>query len=380
MDFELSEEQKIFQASARKFFKAELLPIVDEIESSNEFPLDLYKLCGKQGFLGINLPEEFGGSNADMLTCAILIEEASRINSGFGSTLWTASMVPPQEIIALGTEEQKEKYLNGVVTGDRIVAFSLTEPNAGSDTAGIRTFAKKDGDHYIVNGSKTFITNGAVADIHLLVAYTDKSKGHKGVDMFIVDAELPGVTVTKRLDKLGWHSSETVEIAYEDVRVPASDKLGSKGLGGALDLVNFGRIMMATSAVGLAHAAFEACLKYTQEREAFGRPISGFQVIKHSLAKMKMQIETARLLVWYACWRRDNGLSHRKESSYAKYHCGEMVKEVTSKSLQMFGGYGFMNEFPISRYFRDAQVYTIADGMSNIQIEVVAREIGLGRS
>ena len=380
MDFELSEEQKIFQTSVRKFFKAELLPIVDDIENANVFPSDIYKLCGKQGLIGINLPEKFGGSDADTLTCAILIEEASRINAGFGTTIWTGSMVTSQEIMALGTEEQKEEHLNGVTSGDRIIAFSLTEPNAGSDTAGIRTSAKKEGDYYIVNGSKTFITNGTVADIHLVVAYTDKTKGYKGADMFIVDAGLPGVTVTKRLDKLGWHSSETVEIAYEDVRVPASAKLGSNGLGGALDLVNFGRIMMATSAVGLAHTAFEACLKYTQEREAFGRPISGFQVVKHSLAKMKMQIETARLVVRHACWRRDNGLSHRKESSYAKYHCGEMVKDVTSKSLQLFGGYGFMNEFPISRYFRDAQVYTIADGMSNIQLEVIAREIGLGKS
>ncbi len=376
MDFELSEEQKIFQTACRRFFAKELLPIVDELESANEFPTDFYRFCGRHGYLGINLPEKYGGSDADTITCSILIEEISRINAGFGGTVWTGSMGGPL-IIDLGTEEQQEECLPGLTTGERLIALALTEPNAGSDTAGIQTTAREDGDYYVINGSKTFITNGAVADKHIVVAYADKSKGYKGIEMFLVDFDMPGVHVTKKLDKLGWRSSETVELVYEDVRIPKKSKLGTRGLAGALDLINCGRILMAASAVGLAQAAFEVCFKYTQEREAFGQPLAGFQVIKHELAKMKMQTETGRLLVRHASWRHDKGLPHRKECAYVKYYCGEMVKEVTSKALQMFGGYGYMNEFPISRYLRDAQVYTIADGASDILIEIVAREIGL---
>jgi len=377
MDFELSEEQSIFQAACRKFFERELSPIVDELEDADEFPADFYRLCGRHGFLGINLPEKYGGSDADTVTCSILIEEISRINAGLGGTVWTGSMGGPL-IIALGTEEQQDECLPGLATGERLIALGLTEPNAGSDTAGIQTTAREEGDYYVINGSKTFITNGAVADKHMVVAKTDKSKGYKGIEMFIVDSDLPGVHVAKKLDKLGWRTSETVELAYDDVRIPKKNRLGTGGLAGALDLITFGRVMMATSAVGLAQAAFEACFKYTRQREAFGRPIARFQVIRHDLARMKMQIETGRLLVRHAAWRRDKGISHRKECAHVKYYCGEMVKEVTSKALQMFGGYGYMNEFPVSRYLRDAQVYTIADGASNILIEVIAREIGLG--
>lgn len=377
MDFELSEEQRIFQATARKFFEKELLPIVDELEEADAFPMDFYKLCGRHGLLGINLPEEYGGADADTLTCSILIEEAARINAGVAGTIWTATMAAPPQIIAEGTEEQKRKYLKGITTGEQIVAFALTEPNAGSDAAGIQTMAVVDGNDYIINGSKTFITNGAVADAYFLVAYTDKSKGYKGMDIFLVDRDLPGVSVTKNLDKLGWRTSETVELAFEDVRIPREARLGTRGLGGALELLNFGRIMMAASSVGLAQAAFEAGYKYAKEREAFGQPIAKFQVIRHRLADMNMEIETCRLLTRHAAWRRDEGLPHRKESSHVKYHSGEMVKEVTSKALQLFGGYGYMNEYPVSRYLRDAQVCTIADGTTDIQREVVAREIGL---
>jgi len=377
MDFELTEEQKIFQTTARKFFEKELLPIVDELEEAGEFPMDFYRLCGKHGFLGINLPEEYGGVNADAVTCSILIEEASRVNAGIGGTIWTASMAGHLFINAVGTEEQKNKYMNGIATGERIIGFALTEPNAGSDAAGIQSTARMDGDHYVINGSKTFITNGGVADSFIFAAYTDKSKGYKGIDIFLVDADIPGVSVTKKLDKLGWRTSETVELAFEDVHVPLKAKLGTGGFSRAMDMLNFGRILMAASSVGLAQAAYDVCYKYSKEREAFGQPISKFQVIRHRLAKMRMEIETCRLLVRYASWRNDKGLPHRKESSHAKYHCGEIAKEVTSKALQIFGGYGYMNEFPISRYLRDAQVCTIADGTTEIQLEVIAREIGL---
>lgn len=377
MDFELTQEEKIFRDTSRRFFEKELLPIVNELETTDEFPFDLYRLCGKHSFLGINLPKKNGGADANCVLCSILIEEASRINSGFATTIWTASMVSPLQIMESGTDEQKEKYLNGITTGEKIVAFALTEPNAGSDTAAIQTTAKRENGYYVINGSKTFITNGSVADTHVVIAYTDKTKGYKGIDAFIVDADINGVIVSKKLDKLGWRTSDTAELVYEDVRVPLNAKIGGSGLAGALELLNFGRLMMATSAVGLAQAAFEVCAKYVKEREAFGSPIGKFPVLRHRLAKMKMKIETARLLVRYAAWRKDNNLSCRKECSYAKYFCGEMVKEVTAKGLQMFGGYGFMNEFPISRYFRDAQVYTIADGVSDVQIEVVARELGL---
>ncbi|MDY7035513.1 MAG: acyl-CoA dehydrogenase family protein, partial [Thermodesulfobacteriota bacterium] len=245
MDFNLTEEEKIFQASVRKFFEKELLPIVHDLEEAEEFPMNFYRLCGKNSLLGINMPEAYGGSDANTLTCSILIEEASRINAGIGGTIWTATMAAPPQIIAVGTEEQKEKYLKGITTGEQIIAFALTEPNAGSDAAGIQTTAKKDGSHYVINGNKTFITNGAVANAYFLVAYTDKSKGYKGMDVFLVDSDLPGITVTKKLNKLGWLTSETVELAFEDVHVPLSAKCGSKGLSDALELLNFGRIMMA---------------------------------------------------------------------------------------------------------------------------------------
>ena len=377
MDFRLSEEQKIFQTSARKFFEAELLPIVDELEAACEFPAEFYRFCGKHGFLGINIPEMYGGADADTVTCTILTEEISRIDTGFAGTVLTASMAAPLLLMEVGREEQKQRYLDGISTGERIIAFALTEPNAGSDTAGIQTTAREEGDEYVVNGNKTFITNGATADAYILVAYTDKSKGYKGINVFLIDRETPGISVTKNLDKLGWSTSETVELAFEDVRIPRDSRLGREGLGGALELINFGRIMVGAASVGLATAALNEAMRYVKEREAFGRPIAKFQVIRHRLARMQMQIETCRLLTRQAAWRRDRGLSHRKESSHVKYHCGEMAKEVTSKALQLFGGYGYMNEFPVSRYFRDAQVLTIADGTSDIQREVIAREIGL---
>lgn len=378
MDFVLSEEQRIFQASARKFFEKELVPIVDDLEEAGEFPRDFYQLCAKHGFLGLSVPEEYGGSGADTLTCTLLVEEAFRVCAGAAATILTASLLAPMLIIAEGNEEQKEKYLPGIPTGERVIAFTLTEPNAGSDTAGIQTVARPDGDHYIVNGSKTFISNGATADAHVLVAYTDKSKGYKGIDSFIIDADLPGITVTKKLDKLGWRSAETVELVYEDVRIPRESKLGSKGLAGALRLISFGRIMVGGAGVGLAQAAFDACYRYTKEREAFGRPVANFQVVGHRLAKMKMEIETGRLLTRNAAWMEDNGISNIKECAWVKYYCGELAKDVSLKALHLFGGYGFMNEFPVSRYLRDAQALCIADGTSDIQLGVIAGEIGVG--
>ena len=378
MDFVLSEEQKIFQASARRFFEKELAPIVDDLEEAGEFPRDFYQLCAKHGFLGLSVPEEYGGSGADALTCTLLVEEAFRVCAGAAATILTASLLAPMLIIAEGNEEQKKKYLQGIPTGERVIAFTLTEPNAGSDTAGIQTVARPDGDHYIVNGSKTFISNGATADAHVLVAYTDKSKGYKGIDSFIIDADLPGITVTKKLDKLGWRSAETVELVYEDVRIPRESKLGSKGLAGALRLISFGRIMVGGAGVGLAQAAFDACYRYTKEREAFGRPVANFQVVGHRLAKMKMEIETGRLLTRNAAWMEDNGISNIKECAWVKYYCGELAKDVSLKALHLFGGYGFMNEFPVSRYLRDAQALCIADGTSDIQLGVIADEIGVG--
>ncbi|MDY7037489.1 MAG: acyl-CoA dehydrogenase family protein, partial [Thermodesulfobacteriota bacterium] len=322
--------------------------------------------------------EEYGGSGADALTCTLLVEEAFRVCAGAAATILTASLLAPMLIIAEGNEEQKKKYLPGIPTGERVIAFTLTEPNAGSDTAGIQTVARPDGDHYIVNGSKTFISNGATADAHVLVAYTDKSKGYKGIDSFIIDADLPGITVTKKLDKLGWRSAETVELVYEDVRIHRESKLGSKGLAGALRLISFGRIMVGGAGVGLAQAAFDACYRYTKEREAFGQPVANFQVVAHRLAKMKMEIETGRLLTRNAAWMEDNGISNIKECAWVKYYCGELAKDVTLKALHLFGGYGFMNEFPVSRYLRDAQALCIADGTSDIQLGVIADEIGVG--
>ena len=378
MDFGFSEEHRIFRESIRSFAENEIAPLVDEAEKNGKFPVELFPKMGKLGYLGLCYPEEYGGAGADTITECICAEELARVCIGITSAVFVPSMAGPKEIYKYGSEEQKQKYLVPTIKGEKIPSVAITEPDAGSDASGIKTMARRVGESYIINGSKMFITNAPIADYFVVVALTDKEKGTEGMSLFIVDRGTPGLGVSK-LEKMGSHSVETGEVFFEDCTVPENNIIG--GEGGAfskiLEGLNRGRVTVAARYVGLAEVAYEKALQYSKERVQFGKPIGKFQSISFKLADMAMDIDAARFLVYRAAWLYDKGERCRKEASMAKLFSSEMVQRVTSESLQIHGGYGYMMEYPVQRYFRDARVGTIHEGTSEIQRMIISREIGL---
>jgi alkylation response protein AidB-like acyl-CoA dehydrogenase len=378
LGFRLTEEQEAFRQAVRGFAEKALAPRVEALEAAEEFPRDVFRELGRLGYLGVGYPEEYGGSGGDMVMRCLLIEEMSRINCGFAAALLGHVGLGCIPLFRFGTEEQKQRYLVPALRGDKLACFALSEPNSGSDAASIQTTAERRGDRYVINGAKMFITNGTIADYCLVAAYTDRARRGAGISMFVVDTDTPGFVVSRKLKKTGHHTSETAALAFEDMPVPASALLG--GIEGGFQQVTGtlegGRITHAARSVGVSQAALDAALRYARERVQFGQAIAKFQAIKFKLARMAMEVETARTMMWRAAWLFDQGPCMR-EAAMAKLFASEVAQRVTWEAVQIHGGYGYITEFPVERYWRDARLMTITEGTSEIQLTIIAREIGL---
>lgn len=373
-----SEEHNIFKDQIRRFCETEIAPLVEEAERNQKTPTHIFPKMGKLGFLCIRYPEEYGAVGADKITDVILREEMSRVCQGIATSWSGHSHLSTFPIYKSGTEEQKQEYLVPAIQGDKIGAFALTEPDAGSDTKSIKTTAVNKGDYYILNGSKTFISNAPFADYLLTAAYTDPSKGYRGISLFLVDTNTEGLHI-KKLDKEAIRSSETGEISFEDCKIGRDKLLGEKegNFNLIMETLSEGRIGVAGNMVGVAQAAFEYALNYAKQRVQFGKPIGKFQAISGMLADMAAEIHAARLMVLYAARMLDSGQKCTFEASSCKLMASETAVKVARAAIQIHGGYGLMAEYPVFRCLRDALVYTIGEGTSEIQRNILAKELGL---
>jgi acyl-CoA dehydrogenase len=374
-----SEEHELFRQQLRKFLEKEVLPHVMEWEEKKDFPNELFRKAGAVGCHGILIPEEYGGSGGDYLMAAVWTEEMTRISGGVSSGLGMHGLIVLPAIARYGTEEQKQRFLVPGVKGEKIGALGLTEPVAGSDLANIRSVARREGDHYILNGAKTFITNGNRADFVLVLSKTDPQSGYKGFSNLIVEKGMPGFFQGKPLEKLGWHSGDTAELTFEDVAVPAGNLLGQEGMGfyNAMGNLEWERLMMALGPVYGAQLVFDKTKAYILQREAFGRPIGKFQVNRHKMVDMATEIEAARQLSYHALRKLVNGESCAVEVSLAKIFASRMADFVATTCLQLHGGYGYMREYEIERFFRDVRINSIGGGTTEIMKEIVGRMMGL---
>ncbi|UCD83825.1 MAG: acyl-CoA dehydrogenase family protein [Deltaproteobacteria bacterium] len=379
MDFDLTEEHRVFQKFIRDFAEKEVVPLIEEAEEKNVFPKQLFKKMGEMGFLCPRYPQELGGGGGDKITECIMVEELSRVNAGIASSLMLQSGLGTQPIYRFGSEEQKQKFLVPAIKGEKISAFGLTEPDAGSDAASIKTTAVRDGDDYVINGTKMFITNGPICDYVVAVAYTDPTKRGEGINLFIVEKGTPGFSVSRKLDKVGNKSIETGELVFEDCRVPAKNMIGEKEGGGfdmVADTLISGRITYGSRCTGTAQAAYELSVQYAKERIQFGKPIIKFQATRFKLAEMAMNIDIMRSYTYRVAWMYDQGKKVRKESSMVKLFTSETLQKILSDSMQIHGGYGYMMEYPIQRHWRDGRLFTVTEGTSEVQRLVIARESG----
>ena len=378
MDFFLNEEQRIFKETFRKFAETEIAPLVEEAEETETFPLKLFPEMGKLGYLCPRYAEKYGGAGIDKVAEVLMREELSRVSQGIASSWSAHSHLGTFPVYHWGSEEQKQNYLVPAIRGEKVFAFGLTEPNAGSDVKAIETTARREGDFYRINGRKIFITNGNICDFLTLVAYTDKTRGYRGISIFLVEKGTPGFIVTRKLKKEGIRSSETAEILLEDCLIPKENLIDEEGsFYRVMETLNEGRIGVAGNCVGMAQGAYEAALKYSQERVQFGRPIAQFQAIAFKLADMATEIEAARLLVLRAAWLMDQGKNPIREASMAKLLASEVAVRVSREAMQIHGGYGQMREFPVGRFHRDALVYVVGEGTSEIQRQIIAKQMGL---
>tara|TARA_B100000579_G_scaffold221301_1_gene181001 strand:- start:15778 stop:16917 length:1140 start_codon:yes stop_codon:yes gene_type:complete len=377
MDFTLSNEQKLIRDSARDFAQVELLPGVIERDEKQEFPESQIEKMGKMGFLGMMVNPKYGGGGMDTLSYVLAMEEISKIDASCSVIMSVNNSLVCWGIEKYGSEEQKKKYLPDLATGKKIGAFCLSEPEAGSDATSQRTTAIEKGDHYILNGTKNWITNGNSASIYLVIAQTDIEKGHKGINAFIVEKNLHGVTVGKKENKLGIRASDTTSIMFSDVKVPKENRIGDDGFGFkfAMKTLAGGRIGIASQALGIASGAYELSLKYAKERKAFGKEIYKHQAIAFKLADMATQIDCGRLLCFKAAWQKDNNIDYAQSSSIAKLYCAEKAMNITTEAVQIHGGYGFVKEYHVERLMRDAKITQIYEGTSEIQKIVISRTI-----
>ena len=377
MNFALSKEQELVRQMVREFAIDKVKPIAAEIDQTEEFPMENVKLMAKYGMMGIPFAKEYGGAGGDNLAYILAVEELSKVCGTTGVILSAHVSLCASLINQFGTEEQKQKYLPKLASGEMIGAFGLTEPGAGTDAAGQQTTAVLDGDHYVLNGSKIFITNGGVADVFVIFAMTDKSKGTKGISAFIVERAFPGFSSGKIEDKMGIRASSTTELIMEDCIVPKENLVGKegKGFGIAMQTLDGGRIGIAAQALGLAEGAMEEAVNYMKERKQFGRSLTAFQGLQWYLAEMDVKIEAARHLVYKAAWLKDNGKPYSIDAARAKLFAAETAMEVTTKAVQLFGGYGYTKDYPVERMMRDAKITEIYEGTSEVQKMVIAGSI-----
>ena len=377
MDFSYSPEQVHLRKAVREFAETEIGPHVLEWDEEQTFPLDAIKKAGQLGFMGAIFPEELGGSGLGYIEYAIIIEELSRVDPSVGLIVAAHNSLCTNHIYLAGTHEQKQRYIPKLATGEWIGCWSLTEPEAGSDAAGTRTQAVKHGECWVINGSKTFTTNAQYADVCVAMAVTDRGSSQHGISAFIVEKDTPGFRVGKKENKMGMRASATGEVLFHDCRVPESQLLGAHGEGfvDSLRTLDGGRISIAALAVGTAQGAYEAALKYSKHRIQFGRPISEFQAIQHKLADMATSIEAARLLTHRAGALKDQGNRVTKESAMAKLFASEIAVDVCNEAVQIHGGYGFIKDYPVEKFYRDVKLCTIGEGTSEIQRMVIARQL-----
>jgi butyryl-CoA dehydrogenase len=381
MNFDLSEEHLLVREAARNFAETAAAPIAAEIDQSGEFPRAVFREAGELGFAGVAVPEEYGGAGMDTLAYAIIVEEISRACANMGVILSVNNSLVCDPILKFGNEDQKKRYLAPLARGELLGCFALTEPEAGSDAANQKARAVRDGDMFRITGQKIFITCGAAADLALVFAMSQPEKAHRGISCFLVETDSPGFDRSHHQVKLGVNASGTVEIFLTDVAVPAANLLGREGDGFkiAMATLDGGRIGIAAQALGIARSAFEAARRYSRERKVFGHPIADFQVLRFYLADMATEIDAARLLTYRAALKKDevsrDGGRFGEEAAMAKLYAAEMAQRVSTKALQIHGGYGYTKEFPVERNFRDARITEIYEGTSEIQRVVIAREI-----
>ena len=381
MDFELSEEQKAIQKMVREFAEREVAPVAQELDEREEFPAAIVRKLSDLGLMGIIFPKEYGGAAMDYISYALILEELGRHDASVALTVESHNSLCSNHIYLSGTEAQKRKYLSQLTGGRVLGAWGLTEPGSGSDAAGMQTTATLEGDHWVLNGTKHFITQGSVAGIYVVMAITDRSKREKGISAFILEKGTPGFRVGRKEHKMGFRASDTAQLIFEGARIPKENLLGelNHGFIDTLTILDAGRIGMAALTVGIARGALEESLKYAKERQAFGQPIANYQAIQWKLADMATEIDAARLLVLQAADLRDRDQPFTKEAAYGKLFSSEIAMKAASEAVQIHGGYGYIKEFPVERYFRDAKFCAIGEGTSEIQRLVIARQL-LGRS
>jgi alkylation response protein AidB-like acyl-CoA dehydrogenase len=377
MDFELTEEQLQVKRSIREFAESEIAPYVMEWDEAQHYPTELWPKLAALNLTGIIFPEELGGAGMDYVSYSTIIEELARVDGSIALGVAAHNSLCTNHIFQAGTQEQKEKYVAPLARGEHLGAWALTEPSSGSDAAGMRTVAVRDGDHWVINGSKNFITHATYGNTYVVMALTDPSKGNHGASAFIIERGTPGLTPGKKENKLGCRASDTASLILEDCRVPAANMVGKEGEGfvDALKILDGGRISIASMALGIAQGAYEAALKYAKDRKAFGHPISEYQAIQWKLADMATQIEAARLLTLRAATAKDAGKKVTKLSAMAKLYASEVAVKVSEESVQIHGGYGFTKDYPPEKYWRDSKLCTIGEGTSEIQRMIIAREI-----
>ena len=377
MDFSLTEEQKMLKAMVRDFAEKEVEPIAAQIDEEASFPAEAIKKAAEIGLMGTGYPEEYGGSGGGVVEQAIIFEELARVCASTSVILIVTNELASYPIYTFGNEEQKQRFLTPLMRGEKLGAFGLTEAGAGSDVASMEATATRQDGGYALNGNKLFISNGAEAEIIVVFATVDKSQGYRGVTAFVVEKGTPGFSVGKHERKLGIRASSTTELVFENCFVPGANRLGDEGKGFrmALETIDASRIGIAAQAVGIAQGAFEKALAYAKERQQFGQPIADFQAIQWMLSDMATQIDAARLLLYRAAYHKDNGLSYIKEASMAKVFAAEAATFVTTKALQIHGGYGYTKDYPLERYFRDAKITEIYEGTSEMQRMTIARQL-----
>lgn len=377
MDFSLSKTEELFLQMIREFAEKEVKPLAAEVDEEERFPLETVEKMAKTGLMGIPVPVKYGGAGGTNLMYGMAVEELSRVCGTTGVVLSAHTSLCCAPIMENGTEEQKMKYLPRLASGEWIGAFGLTEPNAGTDAAMQQTTAVLDGDQYVLNGNKIFITNAVYAHVYVIFAMTDKSLGNKGISAFIVEKGTPGFSIGKKEKKMGIRGSATTELVFEDCRIPKENLLGQQGKGFAIAMktLDGGRVGIAAQALGIAQGAMDETIKYTKERKQFGRSISQFQNTQFQMADMETKVQATRLLVRSAHWKKDNGMPYSVDAAMAKLFAAETAMEVTTKAVQLHGGYGYTREYPVERMMRDAKITEIYEGTSEVQRMVIAGKL-----
>lgn len=379
MEFQLTEQQQLFKKTVRAFAEKEIKPLAIKIDKEEYFPWELYKKMGKLGLMGMTVPKKYGGAGIDKICYMIALEEISRVCGSTGLTVEAHNSLGVGHLYEKGTEEQRKKYLPALLHGEAIAAWALTEPNAGSDAASLQTTAVLEGDEWVLNGTKQFITSGDIAAVTTVMAKTDKTLGAKGISAFIVEKDTPGFTVGVLEDKLGLRGSRTAELILEDCRIPKDQLLGEKNLGfvGAMTILDRGRTAIGAMAVGIAQGALDESISYAKTREQFGKPIGKNQAIQWMIADMATTIDAARLLVMRAAYLEEKGLPFSIEASMAKLYASEIAMKVTRDAIQIYGGHGYMRDLPLERFYRDVKLTQIGEGTSEVQRMVIAKRLGL---